>query len=231
MKRAYWTLRRLIGNSILDFYGRRDAERFCRIFPDISDYEMQSEQYRNILQPYYEEYTRDISTPAMAISLEAAVFLYILTTKKRPRWILDLGSGFSSFTFRLYSMNTSNEVGIYSVDDDQQWLEKTRSYLTDRGVRSDNLLHWRDFQKLNVTQFDLIFHDLGYPNVRAESLPFVLSLLDRGGILVLDDMHKSHYRANVRRVLSTRQFKLFSMRAYTLDKFGRFSSAAISPVT
>ena len=159
------------------------------------------------------------------------LLVFYLATKKKPRWILDLGSGFSSFTFRLYSMNTSNEVGVYSVDDDQQWLEKTRSYLTAKGVRSDNLLHWRDFQNLNIAKFDLIFYDLGYPNVRAKSLPFVLSLLDRGGIIVLDDMHKSQYRANVRRALGERQLKLFSMRAYTLDKLGRFSSLAILPTT
>ena len=46
MKRAYWKLRRFIGSSILGFYGRRDAERFCRIFPDLSDYEKSFEDRR-----------------------------------------------------------------------------------------------------------------------------------------------------------------------------------------
>jgi predicted O-methyltransferase YrrM len=182
-----------------------------------------------MLQPYYKEYISEVSTPDMAVSFQASIFLYTLTTIKKPRRILDLGSGFSSFIFRLCSMNGLDIIDIYSVDDNQQWLDKTRSYLIAQGTRSDNMLHWQDFQTLNVSKFDLIFHDLGDMDVRSESLPWVLNLLDRGGIIILDDMHKSNYRASTSRLLSKSGFMRYSMRRYTLDEFGRFLELSMLP--
>jgi hypothetical protein len=44
---------------------------------------------------------------------------------------------------------------------------------------------------MSLPKFDLILHDLGSIELREETLPFVLTLLDERGIIILDDMHKA----------------------------------------
>lgn len=75
-----------------------------------------------ILKPYYDYYIAHVSKADMAMSLELAALVYALCVKKELKNLLDLGSGFSSFVYRLYA-STHSGVRVVSVDDDSQWLE------------------------------------------------------------------------------------------------------------
>ncbi len=162
----------------------------------------------------------------MAASFQTSSFLYTVSSIKRPSRILDLGSGFSSLVFRLYCKEADHTVEIFSVDDSKDWLEKTRSFFLNYEMGPDNLLHWQDFCKLNEVGFDLIFHDLGSMELRAETLPHVLTLLDHDGLIILDDMHSEYYRPIAVKTLKEAGFYRYSVRKFTLDKFGRFSEVA-----
>jgi predicted O-methyltransferase YrrM len=223
--------------KVLDYYGRRDAGRLAGFFKELSDYTVFLKSNLPDLGPAYDKYVREISTEDMAISLETSQFLYALAKLTEAKRILDLGSGFSSYVLRLYSMTAQNDVTIYSVDDDETWLQKTRTFLNAFELPQQHAMEWSVFQKQPLSGFDLILHDLGSIDLRIESLPFAISLLNTSGILVLDDMHKARggliggYRAvAVRKVRQAGLLRL-SARQFTLDKYGRFSEIAFRAST
>jgi predicted O-methyltransferase YrrM len=206
---------------------RRDAKRMCGLFPAFQNYGALRRRHEGTIKAAYEIYLREISTEDMAASLKASSFLYSLASIGRPSRILDLGSGFSSFVFRLYAKGNDRGTDVFSVDDNRAWLMKTRSFLVGQGMDGMNLFHWQEFRRSNPGTFDLIFHDLGSMELRAESLPEVLLLCRPGGMVILDDMHSESYRPLALKIVEEAGFHLFSVRKYTLDKFGRFAEIAM----
>jgi predicted O-methyltransferase YrrM len=219
--------------QILEFHARRDARRLSELLEELRDYKGFLASGIPDLEPAYHKYVREISTPEMAVSLETSQFLYILAKAIRARRILDLGSGFSSYALRLYSMDARSDITVYSVDDNEKWLARTIEFLRLSKIREDNLLDWYSFQHLPPLCFDLIFHDLGNMALRAQALPFVISLLDTKGILVLDDMHKTGagpeggYPEVAHKAVRQAGLALFSARQFTLDRYKRFCEIAI----
>jgi len=215
----------------LNLRGEIDAKRLSKMFPELTNYKrlLQADGFH--LKSAYDRYISDISTMDMAVSWETSNFLYTIARKKRPRKILDLGSGFSSYVLRSYSLNVQNKALVYSVDDNDLWLEKTQSFLANNGMPIDRLSTWAHFQKHNRYKFDLIFHDLGSMKMRAKSLPFVLGLLEEGGVVVLDDMHKRDYRPVAKKEISKAGLSLYSGYKYSLDEITRFSEVAIDDIT
>ena len=210
------------------FDGEIDARLLSKVFQDTTDYKKlaQSDAYQ--MKSVYERYIREISCDLAAVSWETAHFLYTIAKIRRCRKILDLGSGFSSYVLRTYAMNAHNGVCVHSIDDDNFWLGKTKLFLADYGVPLDHLTTWECFKENNQFKFDLIFHDLGNMETRAKSLPFVLNLLEKGGVIVLDDMHKTPYRYFAKKEVRKAGLSLYSIRKHTLDKFSRFSGIGIS---
>jgi len=85
----------------------------------------------DILKPYYKNYCKNVSPDSQALSLKASVYCYNYCVKNKPRKIIDLGSGFTSFVLRLYQKNFSTEdfkIYVYSVDDNKKWLNKTYNF-------------------------------------------------------------------------------------------------------
>lgn len=208
------------------FNGRRDARRLIDSFPVFEKYDHFTETNMQNLKPAYDQYVDKVSSNDMAASWEISNFLYAIAEIKKPKRILDLGSGFSSFVLRTYALNIKNDVLVYSVDDNDQWLEKTKTFLIDRGVDSKRMFHWIEFEEYNKLKFDFIFYDLGGMQLRADALPFVLNLLDDSAMIVLDDMHKWSYRKAVVNLVKKAKLSLYSAHSYTLDKFGRFAEIA-----
>jgi len=226
-----------VHRPILEFYTRRDAKRLSALFEELGDYGSLLATGIPDLKHAYGKYVAKFSTPEMAVSLETSQFLYALAKVARARRILDLGSGFSSYVLRLYSMDAGGDIVVYSVDDDKRWLARTREFLRLSRIREDFLLDWQAFQQLTPMRFDLIFHDLGNMALRAQSVPFVTSLLDARGILVLDDMHKTGtgleggYPRLARRAIRQAGLTVLSARRYTLDRYKRFCEIAIRPAS
>ena len=221
--------------QVLDYYGHRDAKRLATYFKEFSDYDGFLLSNLPDLKPAYEKYLEGVSTDDMALSFETSQFLYTMAKLKKAKRILDLGSGFSSYVMRLYARTAESDVTVYSVDDNESWLEKTKTFLSDMQVSQQNVIDWSNFQKQAPAGFDLILHDLGSIELRGESLPFVINLLNTSGILVLDDMHKARgglfggYRAVAVRQVRKSGLSLFSARHFTLDKFGRHCEIAFKP--
>jgi predicted O-methyltransferase YrrM len=202
--------------------GYLDSTKLQQRFPQLKDYDALAGPVRNQLQPYYDEYISEMSTEAMAIGFESAVFLTVLCHICTPQKILDLGSGFSSLVFRLYAATADYAPSVWSVDDELTWLETTRNFLISNRLASDNLVHWQTFIEARPESFDLVLHDLGRMPFRTKTLRDAIALAHTSGLIVLDDIHKDEYRSHVKRVLKEMELPFYSLRAFTKDRFGRY---------
>jgi predicted O-methyltransferase YrrM len=202
---------------------RRDLASLRARLPALKDYGDLSDQSRLLLEPDYVEYVATVSTGGQAISLELATFLHVLCRLVKPNRLLDTGSGFSSFVFRLFQKEAPNDVEVWSADDSPPWLDKTRDFLERKNVPTENLVSWESFVRSEPDPFDLVLHDLGSTALRQESLPTATSLALPGGYLVVDDWHKRQIRSSARRALKARGVSHFSLKRLTEDQFGRYS--------
>jgi predicted O-methyltransferase YrrM len=159
----------------------------------------------------------------MAASLELSVLLTSLCRILHPWRVVDLGSGFSSYVLRLYAAQAKPSPEVWSVDDSAEWLNKTREYLSALGLSTANLGTWEDFAASGQSGFDLILHDLGNMETRAGALPRVIELGRPGAMIVLDDVHKGTYRRAACAALRRRRLPCWSLRSFTLDRFGRYA--------
>jgi predicted O-methyltransferase YrrM len=179
------------------------------------------------LREPWQAYVTSVSPPAMAASLEVCVLLLALARAQRATRVLDLGSGFSSFVTRTFVRETGSACRATSVDDSGEWLGRTRVFLRKQGLETDDMLTWETFRSVPSGPYDLVFHDLGDMPVRAAALPYVLGQVAAGGIVVLDDMHKSGYPEQVRRACGNAGFDLYPVPTLTTDAFGRFAVLAL----
>ena len=213
--------RRLRAN--LDEHNSTAVEKF----PELTGFCSVEKKISERIATEHDDYTRNISSEKMALSLNCATLLGYLVQETKPPRILDLGSGFSSYVLRRFSAEYGGVV--FSVDDNKDWLEKTRFYLEAKGTSSINLEYWDDFiQRLkgcsDKEQFDLVFHDLGSMETRKDTLAFVVGLAKPGGIVILDDMHKSHYFKFVEGFLSANPMQYAHLEKLLLDNHGRWST-------
>jgi predicted O-methyltransferase YrrM len=225
--RKYLKYRWITRNRVrlpLDYIkGKRDKRRLEKKLPQLRTFSKQSHAAVEDLRSYYDEYILNFSSNDMAISLELAVFLMTLCYLIKPKRILDLGSGFSSFVFRRYQSRTYPRAEIWTIDDNPYWLEQTRIFLSSYDLLDDNLAIWNAFIQEEQGDFDLILHDLGSMEIREETLTKVITLSRPNGLIVLDDFHKTKYRASVTQKLKHFEFEFYSLRSYTIDKLGRYS--------
>jgi len=180
------------------------------------------EQNRKMLEPYYKEYVRDISRADMAASIELAAFMFSICKLNNYTKLLDMGSGLSSFVFRLYAKETPG-VKVYSVDDDAAWLEKTRAFLRLHQLDTQNLFTLDQFLTSKESGFDCILHDLNFVEVRINYVDHLIKLIDKDGLLVLDDVHKPDYMYAALKVLSKTKAKVYTLKPVTIDGYGRFA--------
>ena len=201
-----------------------DCWRLKRNHPGLhEDFLRKREGLAGRLASFHEEYVSEVSSDIMAASLELSVLLLFLCETLRPKRILDLGSGFSSFVLRHYARSASPTPVVWSVDDSLEWLEKTRSYLASRDVDAKDLYLWDELIRRKPDPFDLILCDLGGFDFRKDTFETVLGLLGNRGALVVDDMHSAEYGLHVRRIVAGSGTEHYSMRRQTHDKFGRYS--------
>lgn len=202
---------------------RRDLASLRAKLPALKDYRGLFDESRPLLEPYYAEYVTTVSTGGMAVSLELATFLHVLCRLVKPKRLLDTGSGFSSFVFRVFQKETPKDVEVWSVDDSSAWLDTTREFLAHKNLPTENLVTWESFVRSEPDAFDLVLHDLGSTALRKQSLSSVMSLASPYGYVVIDDWHKRQLRSSARRTLKARGVPHFSLKRLTEDQFGRYS--------
>jgi predicted O-methyltransferase YrrM len=177
------------------------------------------------LHPYYEEYIKEVSRADMAASLEMAALLLTLCEIKGYKRLLDTGTGFSSFVFRLYAKQHTAEV--FSVDDDQAWLQKSIDFLKRHDVSTKNVIMIDDFLSGSETGFDLALHDMNFVEIRINYVEQILQKMSRGGFMIFDDVHKTEYLFPLLEKLKKLNQIPYDLRPVTLDRFGRYALGVI----
>lgn len=194
----------------------RDAERLRQLFPFLDSYAEVSEPVAQRIALSYADYTSNVSPDPIAIALPLATFLGVICEQLRPRRILDLGSGFSSYVFRSYAQaQTDSAPAIWSVDQSRAWLDKTCAFLQRHGVDSPHLATWDEFTAAAPPPFDLVLQDFATLVDRERMLDRVVDHCAPGGLIVIDDMHVPGYRRGTLRALDRRGLTYFSLRLFT----------------
>jgi hypothetical protein len=171
-----------------------------------------------LLAGHYADYTRSVSPAGHALSLETAAMAWWMCDKLRPRRLVDLGSGFSSFVLRHWQQQFQAPVIVSSVDDNPAWLERSRSFCASKGQALEGFGLWDSFQAATPAgSLNLVIYDLGRMPVRDRELDRALDLVSPTGVIIIDDMHKYNYGLRVRAALSTRGWLALDMSSVTRD--------------
>ena len=185
------------------------------------------------IKEVHEDYVNSVSTDDKAVSLELAYLTWFVLNTIKPTLVVDLGSGFSSFLFRLYQSRRAaagENCRVFSCDDNEYWLECTARFLQSRNLSTSGLLLWNRFlEEHGDERPDLILHDLGYMPVRIKTLPQVLSLCSNQTVAIVDDIHKMQMRQVVLNQIRKRGLRGYDLTHLTFDKFGRYAWILTAP--
>ena len=184
------------------------------------------EQNKEMLRPYYEQYVKEVSHADMATSLELAAFMYSICKLNHYTKLLDMGSGLSSFVFRLYAKENPG-VTVFSVDDDAVWLEKTKDFLRQHQLATDNIFTLDQFLKSGEEEFDCILHDLNFVEVRINYVELIMKIAKQNGIVIFDDVHKPDYLFALLAKLKGIKARVYNVKPVTLDNYKRFALAVM----
>jgi predicted O-methyltransferase YrrM len=179
------------------------------------------------LAPPYLEYVFTVSDPAWTISLELAAFLLALCRATDPLAIADLGSGFSSFVFRTYALQSRSDIRVVSVDDSSAWLLRTEDFLRSCDLPTDELVTSDEFARTSRGVFDLVFHDLGNMAARRESLGWAIDSARPEAMVVLDDLHMEGYPDLVDRTARAQGRQVVDLAPFTRDAIDRYAWALL----
>jgi predicted O-methyltransferase YrrM len=223
--------------------GRADRASLLSRFPGLADHAPRRAAVIEVLGADHADYTSRIGHPVHAASLELVAFLLHLIELRAPRRVVDLGSGFTSYALRRFAAEAARGAGplhaalggqvggfaVTSVDDDPAWLGRTRGYLEEKGVSTDDLEVWgQGFDPAaRAGSYDLVLHDMGTMETRERTLIDALALANAGGCVVLDDVHKPAFRDYARRTLASRRQPVLSARAWTRDRLTRYAWVAL----
>ncbi|MCL7969845.1 MAG: class I SAM-dependent methyltransferase [marine benthic group bacterium] len=171
------------------------------------------------------EYIRETGTDEiMAASIELCRFLVRWCEVRRPGRIVDLGSGITSWTLRSWRDRFSPDSTVISVDDDPEWLARSRDYSRTAGTGDVDFLLWDEFlEKHGSDRFDLVVYDFGSVRERARQMATAFDLVAPGGAIICDDIHKARIWRAARNSMWRRGWTGWSLREETLDSIGRFA--------
>ena len=122
--------------------------------------------------------------------------------------------------FSLISKNIDSSK-IQTYDDDELWLKRTEEFIKSKNLPFHKIGLWSDFKDFNKETFDFIFYDLGRIPVRLENMSYVFSLLNNGGTIIVDDVHKTSVNDECISTIKEQGLKI--EESTDKDKFGRYS--------
>jgi predicted O-methyltransferase YrrM len=180
------------------------------------------------LRHVYERYVTEVSTRKWAVSWPTACVLVALCDALRPRRILDLGSGLSTYVVSDWARRCAEGVDVVSVDDSPEWRAKTRAFLEEHRLDA-RLIDIAALCDLPNEAFDLVFDDVGRSEDRARFFETIRRAVAPRAAVVLDDMNVRSYRKQIKARLRHAGWSLYSIRPYTIDAKGRFAMLAFAP--
>jgi SAM-dependent methyltransferase len=206
--------------------GRADAIALSRELPALTETKSVPNAIIPNIADRHAEYIRATGTNAdMAASAEFCRFLVQLCAAFRPGRIADLGSGISSWTLRTWRGAECPTCEVISVDDNPDWLERSREFSAGAGTGGDDFFTWDLFLEGPAagTKLDLVVYDFGSVRVRASLIQRAFDLVAPGGVIVCDDIHKARIWRAARSAARKSRFAGPSLREETLDSTGRFA--------
>lgn len=192
--------------------------RDMRLAPTGRELDVQLERVSRL----YRHYCKQVSPQDMAAAPATCAYLFDLCVKFQPRRVLDLGSGLSSAVLRKYQQEHDPACEIVSLDDDADWLERTRDFLQHNELSTDGLAL---FAGTVDGKFDIVFHDLAGGKVREDVAATAMESLTPGGLIVLDDAHR-HGEA-YRLTAASAGVELFDLSHRLTDSVERFPMLGI----
>ena len=196
----------------------RDWKRLLPRIPSLKYFPSKRKVIEASLRGPYQDYVSNYSSPLISLSLNRAAFLNYLTRATNAGHILDLGSGFSSYVFRRARADTS-AGNVISVDDSEQWLEETRSFLRHYHLEDAHLYALDQMSdpggQFTPGRFDLCLIDIGDFALRAKLLPTLLEAVRGGSIVLIDDFHVTRYRKHIIAQCAVTNVDVFSLRKVT----------------
>ena len=165
------------------------------------------------------EYCQTVSRRSMAISLDTAAFVWFMCVTRRAGSACDLGSGFTSYVLR------RTRAEVTSVDDSEEWLERTGQFLARYGKSTGELLMWDEWQERTDT-YDVVVHDFASGDLRESSMWVAADAVAPGGVLIFDDAQHAGHLAEMLRVAEAHDWVLYDIRGVTEDPVRRFAAMA-----
>lgn len=192
----------------------RRLRRAVPSFP--SDAEI--EHAASTLREPYTRYVTDVSSPGWAVSFETSCLLLALCRSAKVGSAMDMGSGFSSYVLRVWSSESG--ATVCSVDDDPDWLDRTRDYLATFKLGTERLHLWPD---VPPGPFDLVFHDIAKGTRREATMRDSLSRASR--FVVWDDAHHAGHRRAMTETAG--DSPVYNLAAITGDNIHRFAALTV----
>ncbi len=191
--------------------------------PDIDEAHVGAAREMQELGPLHTRFLETVATsPERAMGRELAGFVAWFTRTQRPRRILDLGAGFAAALFRRYAQQADAPVEVWSVASRSGDVARTATFLADHALPTDRLTTWNDFRATTEAGFDLVLHDLeDGAMLRRTALPNAIARTRSGGWILVDGMQRPDDQTAVRQLLALSRLPSWSLRRWTLDRFGR----------
>ena len=165
-----------------------------------------------LIREAYLDYIQNYSKPEWAMSWELIAYIDRFMQQIKPKRILDLGSGFSSFLFRL------SGAEVTSIDASPAWLLKTEEFLKKYDKFDGSLSTSLSFDGM----FDIIFLDYDAGDAIKDRIALFEKVREHcSGVIFLDDMQFDSYR-----LAAADYFKndiVLDLKIDTLDRYYRYA--------
>jgi hypothetical protein len=213
-------------HSLLEFFSQMGQKKkhvdswdnLTTEYPFLEHYESDISKINFNLSSHYHEYISKVSVGFVSTSLKASFFLSVAVNRLKPKRILDMGSGFSTYIFKSHT-EIYADAEVYSIDESEFWLDKTREFLITKGLDTENLMTTQTFLEKNNLEFDLVYIDIGDYRERLKHLQQVLKyMLNLEGCVILDDFHIYAYRKGIKKICLDEGYKIFSLRTQTRSR-------------
>jgi hypothetical protein len=152
--------------------------------------------YFERLVPAYREYCLTVSKRSMALSIETCAYLWWLCVHLDAKAVADLGSGFSSYVLRLYASESGHTVRVASVDDNDEWLDKSERFI----------------------------HDYAAGDIRNEWMTVAVEHRAPSGVVVFDDAQNHNHHFNMAAAARQAGLRLYDVYEQTVDEVGRYGA-------
>lgn len=181
---------------------------------------LEFKRYANEMWYEYWKYVNTISTAGMAIAPQTCEYIIWHIINHKPKVVCDMGSGFTSYVLRFIA--SENDMIVYSVDDKEEWLGKTKEFLEERNLNTDNMYVWNDHPKM---KFDFMIDDIGDIRFRIKHTDQMLNMIKPGGYILADDIN-GWYSSYFNGACDRMNFKRTNIKQQTMDRFRRFATIA-----